>query len=222
VKVTARFTDAVELAREAHDEVTRKSTNIPYLAHVMSVAALVFEAGGDEDQAIAGLLHDVAEDAGGESALANIAEHFGDRVAAIVRSCSDSLVEDPADKAPWGPRKVAYLRSLANTSNDAIVVSACDKLHNARSILADLRAIGDEVFARFNADAGVDGVLWYYTALADALSARLEQLDDAARQLASELRRTVQQMVADVASRHPDIESRIAARASQLESNNDR
>lgn len=176
--LTARFTDAVDYARTAHAGQFRKGTDIPYLSHVLSVAALVLEHGGTEDQAIAGLPHDVVEDCGEEHA-AVIRIRFGDDVANIVLACTDGTAEskgvhtDPESKrADWRARKQAYLAHLGAASDEVLLVSGCDKLHNARAIVRDLDdpAVGGSVFSRFT--GGVDGTLWYYGALHDVLSAR--------------------------------------------------
>jgi len=131
----------------------------------MTVSAIVLESGGDEDQAIAALLHDAVEDQGGLPMLDTIRRLFGDRVANIVRECSDSETSDPDEKLPWHGRKRAYLDHLANASHDALVVSAADKLHNARSILSDYRQIGDAVWLRFSKEASREDQLRYYRAL---------------------------------------------------------
>lgn len=128
----------------------------------MAVSSLVLEHGGDEEQAIAGLLHDAIEDCGVEQE-AIIAERFGPRVQRIVRACTDA---DTLPKPPWQQRKEAYLRHLEGADPDALLVSCCDKLHNARAIVTDLHTHGDAVFERFR--AGKAGTLWYYGALADA------------------------------------------------------
>jgi (p)ppGpp synthase/HD superfamily hydrolase len=137
-------------------------------SHLLAVAALVLEYGGDEDQAIAGLLHDVVEDRGGTPTLTRIRATFGDRVADIVAACSDTLT-DP--KPPWRPRKETYLLHLRTAPAEVLLVSLADKLHNARSILRDLRTVGPEVWERFN--AGVNDQLWYYRSLAQTFSKRL-------------------------------------------------
>ena len=138
----------------------RKGSGVPYVAHLMSVSALVLEDGGDEDQAIAALLHDAVEDQGGVERLADIEARFGARVAGIVKGCSDS---DSLPKPPWRERKEAYLRHLAEASPDILRVSMADKVHNARSILADYRQIGEALWARFT--GGKEGTLWYYHTL---------------------------------------------------------
>lgn len=164
--LTHRFDDALAFAAALHREQTRKGSGVPYLSHLLAVAALVLEYGGDEDQAIAALLHDAVEDQGGLDTANLIRSRFGDRVAGIVLACSDST--DQA-KEPWLMRKDRYLASLATKTDDALLVTSCDKLHNASSILADLERDGPSVFERFTAKR--DGTLWYYRALADTLLA---------------------------------------------------
>lgn len=162
-----RFKDALAYAADAHAHQTRKGTSIPYIAHVLAVASIALEHGADEDEAIAALLHDVVEDAGGRPRLADVAARFGARVAAIVDGCTDAYVEP---KPAWRPRKEAYLAHLETAPASVLLVSAADKLHNARAILADHRAIGPAIWGRFN--GGRAGTLWYYRALADAFTRR--------------------------------------------------
>jgi (p)ppGpp synthase/HD superfamily hydrolase len=133
----------------------------------MSVCALVLEAGGDEDQAIAALLHDAVEDRGGRSTLDTIRQMFGDRVADAVESCSDSLETNPDEKLPWRLRKDKYLEHLRTANADALMVSAADKLHNARAVLADYREVGEGLWSRFNAPR--EDQLWYYDTLVATL-----------------------------------------------------
>jgi len=158
--LTARFDRAAAYAREAHGDQLRKGTRIPYVSHLFAVASLVLEDGGDEDEAIAALLHDAAEDAGGQQRLDEIRARFGDRVADIVLACSDSLERR---KPPWRARKEAYLKHLREADASVLRVSAADKLHNLRSILADWKQIGDRVWERFSAPKREQ--LWYYTEL---------------------------------------------------------
>jgi GTP pyrophosphokinase len=160
---------ALDYAAEAHQRQVRKGTTAPYVSHLLGVASLVLENGGDEDQAIAGLLHDVLEDAGLEHAPA-ICERFGERVLAIVEACTDGTPDAAGKKAPWRERKKAYLQHLETTDVDALLVSACDKLHNARAIAMDLGS-GEDVFARFT--GGLDGTAWYYRSLVHIFSKRL-------------------------------------------------
>jgi (p)ppGpp synthase/HD superfamily hydrolase len=161
--VGPRFADALQLAETLHRSQVRKSTTIPYIGHLLIVAGLVIEAGGDEDTAIAALLHDAVEDQGGAATLALIRSRFGDRVAGIVEACSDTAT---VPKPPWRARKEAYVASIPHKSPDALLVSLADKVHNARAILADHHDLGDEIYSRFS--GGRDGTLWYYRALADA------------------------------------------------------
>lgn len=211
--LTARYTAALDYARVLHAGDIRKGTTIPYFAHLMSVSALVLEHGGSEDHAIAALLHDAAEDHGGEKMLDAVRAEFGDTVAAIVRSCSDSLVEDRSNKAPWCERKQSYLAHIADMSADAALVSAADKVHNARAVLADYRRHGDELWTRFNRDAGCAGVCWYYGGLAREFQALLGHPDagEDARALATELSRTVEALHAEVrrSGDHPELDEQM-------------
>ena len=167
-QLTDRFERALLYAAHVHGGQVRKGTRVPYLAHLLAVAATVLEYGGDEDMAIAGLLHDAAEDQGGARRLDDIRNRFGERVAAIVRSCSDSLVEASEAKGEWRARKEHYLHHLEGCDRDTLLVSLADKAHNARSILRDLRKseIGRAVWQRFK--RGPEDQLWYYGALAAA------------------------------------------------------
>ncbi len=162
-----RLSEAATFALSIHATQTRKGTSIPYISHLLGVAGLVLEHGGDEDQAIAGLLHDAIEDQGVHQE-AVIQAKFGSRVAAIVRGCTDA---DTVPKPPWRARKEAYIAHLEHAGADVLLVSCADKLHNARAICTDLRTIGVAVFDRFN--AGREGTLWYYGALAVAFQTLL-------------------------------------------------
>ena len=157
-------------AHQVHQNQRRKGTGIPYIAHILGVAALAIEYGANEDEAIGALLHDAAEDGGGEATLAEIRARFGDAVADIVLGCSDSLVEDPEDKLPWRERKENYLAHLQNANQSVLLVSAADKLHNVRSIARDYREHGEEIWNRFHGRR--DGTLWYYDTVADTLLRR--------------------------------------------------
>jgi GTP pyrophosphokinase len=189
-----RFDEALVYANQLHGTQLRKGTRIPYVSHLMAVASIVIEHGGDEDEAIAALLHDAVEDQGGQAVLAEIRRRFGERVATIVESCTDA---DTIPKPPWRQRKVAYIAHLAEASPSARLVSNADKLHNARSLVADYRAIGDELWERFNSTR--DDNLWYYRSLADLFLAQGEP------RLAAELDRVVRELetLASEAS-HPD------------------
>ena len=176
--LTERFTRAVDYARIAHAGQVRKGTDIPYLTHLLGVAALVIEFGGSEDQAIAGLLHDLLEDCGaGHEPV--IRAKFGDAVADIVFACTDGTAEGKtshadaeAKRRDWLERKRTYLAHLAEASDDVLLVSACDKLHNARAIVGDLEdpLVGTGVFGRFT--GGRDGTLGYYSSLGRIMSGR--------------------------------------------------
>ncbi len=146
--LTARFAEALAYSAQLHTGQVRKATAIPYVSHLLAVCALVLEDGGGEDEAIAALLHDGPEDAGGHAALQEIRERFGDHVAHIVEECSDTL-EHP--KPPWRERKQRYLAHLEHASDEALRVSLADKLHNVRSINRDLAIHGEQVWKRFNA-----------------------------------------------------------------------
>ena len=160
VKLGPRFLRAFEFAAEKHARQTRKASTIPYIAHLMGVSSLVLEFGGDEDMAIAALLHDVVEDCGGAPMLKEVRRRFGSRVAKIVDGCTDS---DTDPKPPWRERKETYLRHLRTADAETRLVSAADKLNNVRSILADYRKVGESIWLRFN--GGREGTLWYYRAL---------------------------------------------------------
>ena len=147
-------------AAEKHAGQTRKQTAVPYLSHLMAVAGLVLEAGGDEDMAIAALLHDVVEDCGGMPRLREIRKRFGTRVAKIVEGCTDSFGEP---KPEWMARKKDYLLGIREANSETRLVSASDKLHNVRTILADYRQDGEAIWERFTGKK--EGTLWYYRAL---------------------------------------------------------
>ena len=168
-RLTARFDEALGYAAELHRTQTRKGGDIPYLGHLLSVASLVIEGGGTEDQAIAGLLHDAVEDQGREGrTLVEIREKFGDDVATIVEECSDT---DEVPKPPWKPRKEAYIKHLAKASEATVLVSLADKLDNARAILRDHRLVGNELWLRFS-EKNPEEHLWYYGALLEAYKDR--------------------------------------------------
>jgi (p)ppGpp synthase/HD superfamily hydrolase len=167
--ITHRFDDALAFAVDLHRDQRRKGSGIPYVAHLLSVAALVLEDGGDEDEAIAALLHDAVEDCPEKVTLRHIGERFGERVAGMVAGCTDT----PADytggqKPPWQARKEAYLHHL-RTGPPSARVSLADKLHNARAILDDYRVVGEDLWDRFSATR--EQTLWYYRSLVDAFRA---------------------------------------------------
>lgn len=152
-----RFGKAFNLAFQLHAGQLRKASRVPYVAHLMGVCALVLQDGGDEDEAVAAILHDAAEDRGGEETLARIRAEFGDLVARIVDECSDTY-EDP--KPPWRARKQAHLARLEKALPATHRIMLADKLHNARALLRDLRREGESAWDKFN--GGKQGTLWYY------------------------------------------------------------
>lgn len=163
-----RYPAALAFAAQLHASQLRKGTTIPYVAHLLSVSAYVWEAGGDEDQAIAGVLHDAVEDQGGPATLAAIRERFGERVAAIVEVCTDT---DEVPKPPWRARKEAHIAHMEDAPLDALLVVAADKLHNARSIVLDVSREGAATWDRFK--GAHDGTVWYYRQMLDVLTRRL-------------------------------------------------
>ena len=191
-----RLAEACAFAFELHGDQVRKQTGaeesadgIPYISHLMAVAGLVLEHGGDEDEAIAALLHDGPEDRGGEATLEKIEEEFDERVKEIVEACTDTL-EQP--KPEWWTRKRQYHRKLRQPSPSALLVSAADKVHNAESTLADVRALGEDVWARFS--QGRDGSLWNY---ANLLEIYRERVSGPAKRLVDRLERALDGLFVD-------------------------
>lgn len=180
MKLSPKFETALVYATQIHAHQMRKGTEIPYVSHLLAVASLVLEYGGDEDAAIGALLHDAGEDAGGIERVDDIRAQFGTRVADIVDACTDTYEDEKPD---WRPRKEAYIAKISKKPADARLVSTADKLHNARAILRDYRRIGEELWGRFN--GGKNGTLWYYDALVLAFA------DAGSNELVEELDRTV-------------------------------
>jgi (p)ppGpp synthase/HD superfamily hydrolase len=176
--LTSRFENALVFASQLHREQRRKGSNIPYVSHLLAVAALVIEHGGGEDEAIAALLHDAVEDQGGPTARERILRRFGGRVTRIVDGCTDS---QNIPKPPWKERKLAYIAGISGKSASARLVSAADKLHNARCILSDYRDVGDELWERFRGSR--EETLWYYREVTRALirSGRTPLVDELER-----------------------------------------
>jgi GTP pyrophosphokinase len=183
VKLSNKFQEALAYAFELHREQERTGSGVPYVAHLLGVSSLALEHGADEEMAIAALLHDSAEDQGGEETLKAIELRFGERVAKIVRACTDAT-EQP--KPPWRERKMRYLEHLRDAASDVQLVAACDKLYNLRCIVNDYRALGEPLWQRFT--GGRAGVLWYYHELCSAFTST-----DA---VAAELARTYAQLEA--------------------------
>jgi (p)ppGpp synthase/HD superfamily hydrolase len=191
--LTEKFTRAVDYARQIHVE-NRKETLVPYMAHLMGVAALVMGENGyvdfpiAQDMVIAALLHDAVEDQGGMNRLCDIRTNFGEDVARIVEGCTDSFVEDSENKPPWHERKRAYLKRLRKEPLDVQLVSAADKLYNARAMLEDYRLIGDSIFARFK--RGREDQLWYFKSLIKAYEAsKSNRIVDELKRVVGELDR---------------------------------
>ncbi len=185
MKLSPLFEAALQVALAAHKNHLRKGTQVPYASHLLAVASIVLDYGGDEDEAIAALLHDSVEDRGVDPE--DIRQRFGDKVANIVVACSDSLEKDPNNKADWRKRKEAYLEHLETAPSPVLLVSAADKLHNVRSIAKDFLEVGHAVWARFK--GGKDGTLWYYNSLVEIFRKRGEH-----RMLVNELARTVAEL----------------------------
>ena len=170
MQLTARFDAALALAAFLHNGQKRKGTDIPYISHLLAVAAIVLEHGGSEDEAIAAVLHDAVEDQGGAATLERIDRSFGPFVAGVVAANSDSTADTATEaKPPWRERKTAYLAHIQHASCSARLVSCADKLHNVRAILAEFDDLERTHWSKFN--GGRDGTLWYYGALADAFLA---------------------------------------------------
>ena len=186
--LTDRFEEALAFAAQIHQGHSRKRSQVPYLSHLLSVAALVLEDGGSEDEAIAALLHDAIEDQGDRTDLAELRRRFGGRVAEIVDACSDT---DLHPKPPWRGRKEAFIDRMRTAPVDVLRVACADKLHNARSTLADLRLEGSLAWDKFG--AGRDEQLWYYGSLSELFEQRMPG------PLSAELARTVAEIrTADV------------------------
>lgn len=188
-KLTGQFAKALVYAEAKHHTQTRKGgANIPYIGHLLSVAAMVIEAGGDETQAMAALLHDAVEDAGGPPTLEEIRENFGADVAAIVSECSDT---DQTPKPPWRKRKEDYIAHLGEASDRTILVSLADKVDNARATLRDLRIEGAGVWERFSVHDPQDHI-WYYDGLLKVYKSRSKSwLVDELERVLNELKRLV-------------------------------
>ena len=188
MKLSEKFEEALIYATRVHGNQTRKKTGIPFVAHILGVTAIALEYGGNETEAIGALLHDTVEDCGGAERLRDIREKFGDEVASIVDGCTDTY-ETP--KPPWLQRKQAYIEHLNDSDSPTRLVSASDKLHNTRAILAEFRRSGLEVFERFSGKK--DGTLWYYRALVTAFRrhGNHEDLIDELDRVVSEIEKLV-------------------------------
>ncbi|MGD1105436.1 MAG: HD domain-containing protein [Terracidiphilus sp.] len=188
--LTDRFASAIEYARQLHTEF-RKGTRIPYMAHLLGVASLVMgEAGGPipvtEDMVVAAILHDTVEDHGGKPRLDDVEKKFGKEVARMVEGLSDTLAEDHDKKEGWEARKTGYIARLRTEREDVLVISAADKLYNAKAILDDLREIGPAVWERFK--RGPKEQLWYFHSLLEVFQVRLNS------RIVDELQRVVDEI----------------------------
>jgi (p)ppGpp synthase/HD superfamily hydrolase len=195
-RLTGQFSKALVYAELKHHNQVRKGGDIPYLGHLLSVAGLVIDDNGSEAQAIAALLHDCVEDAGGAPTLEEIKANFGDDVARIVSECSDT---DETPKPPWRDRKSSYIAHLAEVGEDTILVSLADKLDNARAILRDFRADGPPLWQRFTVTDPADH-LWYYGKLLGAYRSR-----GAESWMVEELGRVLDELTGLVTAREPTV-----------------
>lgn len=187
--LTTRFQEALVFAAQLHSTQVRKGTNTPYVAHLLGVASIALENGADEDEAIAALLHDAVEDQGGDVTRQEIRRRFGERVAEIVDGCTDA---ETIPKPPWRARKETYIQHLALASPSVRLVSASDKLHNARAILFDYRVLSEDLWQRFTGSR--EGTLWYYRALVEAYKAHgpsplIDELDRTVAEIENEAAR---------------------------------
>ena len=176
--LSTRFDNALAYASMIHRIQVRKGSGIPYISHLLGVASITLEFGGDEDQAIAALLHDAAEDQGGEVRLHDIRVTFGENVERIVRDCSDSLGgEKPKDagdrKIEWRLKKEAYLLTLPKKPDSSLLVSLADKTHNSEAIVMDVHRSGPSVWSRFTGEH--DGTIWYYQELLKIFSLKMPE-----------------------------------------------
>jgi (p)ppGpp synthase/HD superfamily hydrolase len=192
-RLSSRFEEAFVFAAQRHKHQTRKGTTIPYIAHLMQVSGIALENGADEDEAIAALLHDVIEDQ--NETPEELTRRFGPEVTAIVAGCSDSA---STDKAPWRQRKETYIAHVLTASPSVRLVSSCDKLHNARAILADYQELGDALWGRFNASAA--DILWYYQSLIQAFQQAQERQGEPQGRVVTQLANVVAELASLVSN----------------------
>ena len=183
MNLSPRFGQALHYAVLIHAGQLRKGTEIPYSSHLLGVASIALEYGANEDEAIGALLHDAGEDAGGQARIEDIRQRFGNQVADIVDGCTDAYA---LPKPPWRQRKEDYIAHITTASASVRLVSAADKLHNARAILRDYRVHGEKLWLRFS--GGKDGTVWYYRSLVAAFTA----VDN--NQLIEELKRVLSEI----------------------------
>lgn len=188
-RLGTRFEEALVFAADAHSRQRRKGSGVPYVAHLLAVAAIVLEHGGNEDEAIAALLHDAIEDQGGPAMEARMLARFGPEVTRIVQGCTDT---GEVPKPPWRARKEQHLAHVrASACASTLLVCAADKLHNMRSVSGDLRRVGGVVWTRFT--GGREGTLWYYERFVEVLDER-QSLDRRLGPLVEELRRVLREL----------------------------
>lgn len=198
IQPLSRFEQALVLAARKHQHQTRKGTTISYVAHLMQVCGIALENGTTEDEAIAALLHDVIEDQ--DVTEEELERRFGPQVAALVAGCSDSA---SSDKPAWRERKEAYLAHVRTASASVRLVSSCDKLHNARAIVADYQELGEELWEQFNVSAA--DILWYYQSLVSAFEQAQERQEEPASRVVRHLARVVTELAGLVLN--PDAQS---------------
>ena len=179
--MSERFAEAVAMANELHSGQFRKGTKIPYISHPLIVAGTVLQNGGDEDEAIAAVLHDTVEDCGGKPVMEKIRQRFGEKIAGLVSGCTETDVQP---KPPWRERKERYIQNIKSASPSVRLISCADKLHNAASILSEYKKVGAKVWDRFKGDKSE--TLWFYSAMVSALRAAGED-----RPILDELEATV-------------------------------
>ena len=183
MKLSSRFTKALTYAAELHADQKRKVSGEPYVAHLLGVTAIVLQYGANEDEAIAAMLHDAIEDQGGSATREEIRRRFSDEIVRIVDGCTDA---DTTPKPPWRRRKEAYIERLRHAADSVRLISAADKLHNARAIVQEYRTRGESLWKHFR--GGRDGTLWYYRTVVDTLKQAgtnplVEELDRAVAEL---------------------------------------
>jgi (p)ppGpp synthase/HD superfamily hydrolase len=192
--LTSRYDKALTMVRTLQNGEARKGGGtVPYLSHSIGVSALVLQYGGTEDQAIAALLHDVAEDNGGERMLSVIEAEFDSKIAGHVRDLSDSLVEDSENKEAWYPRKTKYIETYSTKHTDVLLISAADKLHNVRAMVSDHKSVKGQLWLRFDrkVEAPIEDKrtqqIWYQSQLVKVLNERLAGVQPYGAQLARDL-----------------------------------
>jgi (p)ppGpp synthase/HD superfamily hydrolase len=189
MELTDRFSEALAYAVELHKDQKKKGTQVPYIYHLLGVASIVLEYGGDEDEAIGALLHDAIEDQGGAKTADEIKQRFGENVFTIVDGCTDTY-KDP--KPEWKPRKEAYIEGIKGEDNSTRLVSAADKLQNVRSLIKDYREVGEGLWGRFQGKR--KGTLCYHRKILEAFKSA--ESSEELKRLLEELERAVSELEA--------------------------